>query len=140
MGIDICFFATTPGDLRAWALDRVPAWWAAWTDAPVDDCSPDDYDRVFGWWSRDECATLLAELAAVEGEPLLPRPISDDERRWLAEVRALHGDVTWAQASAELEARARTFIPWEDAAGLHAVRTVAARAHAMGCGLGFFLS
>ncbi|MFO0629650.1 MAG: hypothetical protein U0325_29000 [Polyangiales bacterium] len=66
---------------------------------------------MFGGWSRDKCATLLAELAAVEGEPLVPRPLSDVARR---------------------ASRAGIFIPWEHAAGLHAVRTVATRAHALG--------
>lgn len=112
----------------------------AWQGAPVDDCSPDHNDFVFGWWSRDECATLLAELAAIAGEPLVPRPISDAERRGLAEMKARDGEALWAKTSAQLEARARTFIPWDDAAGLHAVHTVTTRAHARGCGLGFFLT
>ncbi len=137
----------TPALRRLWAMlfaGRTvavvkPEHAGAWEGASVDDCAPDDYDYVFGWWSRDECATVLTDLEAVAGEPLVPQPITDAERRWLAGLKTNFGDAMWAQASADLEARATTFIPYERAVGLHVVREVAVKAHAMGAGLGFFL-
>jgi len=111
----------------------------AWGGASVDDCAPDHNDYVFGWWSFDECGALLSELEAIAGEPLLPQPITDSERRWLVDLRKRFGEAMWAQASASLERRASEFIPYEDAMGLHVVHEVATDARAMGAGLGFFL-
>lgn len=111
----------------------------AWGGASVDDCGPDHNDDVFGWWSFDECGVLLSELEAIAGEPLVPQPITASERRWLVDLRKRFGEAMWAQASANLEARASEFTPYDDAMGLHVVREVATDARAMGAGLGFFL-
>lgn len=59
MGIDIWFFATPPGDLRAWALDRLPRWWSAWTGAmPPRAFPPPESDA----WHRTDTFDQLAAL------------------------------------------------------------------------------
>ena len=111
----------------------------AWGDQPVEACAPDEDDSgTFGWYAPDECATLLSELAPIEGEPLVPQPISGDERRALVELKTNLGEAMWKKVSAQMEARAREFIPYDRAEGVHVVRDVVAEAQALGCGLGFF--
>lgn len=107
-------------------------------DAVVPCIEDDEFDRVFGWFTQRECAFLVAELDALQGEPLAPQPVTDEDLRWVEELGRTFGEAMADQARRTLAARQEE-IPWEDAHGLHIVREVAGTAAVGGRGLGFLV-
>lgn len=85
MGIDIAFFATPPGDLRAWALARLTPWWDAWAGAyPTITIPPPTSDA----WHRVEPFDQLAEIVDRVRPESRPGPggrffESDRPTRWV---------------------------------------------------------
>jgi hypothetical protein len=103
----------------------------------VEPCIEDDeFDSVFGWFTQRECAVLVAEIDAVEGEPLAPEGITEQELRWIAGLERTIGAAMADRARRDLAARQEE-IPWRDAHGLHVVHDLAREAAAGGRGLGF---
>lgn len=59
---------TTPEIRDFWLRLRIGRSLAIFPQSPWETCTPDDYDRIHGWWSEEECRILLQGLQEIENE------------------------------------------------------------------------